>query len=220
MAVNIFAESNKARFMASFRVEANGCWTWMKAVDKDGYGLFSLKLKYGRDGKKMVRAHRYAFETFKEPLKARLACHKCDNPPCVNPDHLFAGTVSQNALDASAKGRTTGENASQKKLDDKTVTKIRSLYSKGIYYQKELALKFGITPGYVSKLLRIKSWPFENRRKITNTLPELNRWERRTLVRNNRLVAGLPVNRRNLKYTTPTLRKRNSVTGRFIKDKE
>jgi hypothetical protein len=78
----------------------DGCWEWQGPRDGDGYGLFKI-------GGKMVRASRVAFEMFNGPLDpALLACHTCDNPPCLRPDHLFSGTHADNHADRGAKGRT------------------------------------------------------------------------------------------------------------------
>lgn len=80
-------------------VRWEGCWEWNRGRDKDGYGKFWL------DGR-TEQAHRVAWETFRGPIPdGKIICHHCDNPPCVNPDHLFLGTHLDNTLDAEAKGR-------------------------------------------------------------------------------------------------------------------
>ena len=79
---------------------ANGCWIWTST--RDGrYGQFWM------DGK-LKKAHRVAWLlTHGEPPTGMMACHKCDNPACVNPDHIFWGTMSDNILDSVKKGRQT-----------------------------------------------------------------------------------------------------------------
>lgn len=75
------------------------CWIWLAGKNQDGYGLFYVNGV-------TLRAHRYAYVLENGPIpKGMLACHECDNPPCVNFDHLFPGTPKDNAIDAVKKGR-------------------------------------------------------------------------------------------------------------------
>ncbi len=77
------------------RKEENGCWIWQKAKDIDGYGIVGSR-----------RAHRISFEIFKGYIpREKMICHKCDNPSCVNPDHLFIGNAKDNMFDAIQKNR-------------------------------------------------------------------------------------------------------------------
>lgn len=74
------------------------CWLWTRGRTKQGYGTFSL------DGK-THNAHRLAWLfTYGDPGELQVL-HRCDNPPCVRPDHLFLGTVADNMKDRDAKGR-------------------------------------------------------------------------------------------------------------------
>lgn len=87
------------RFWAQVEKD-NGCWLWTGAVNSNGYGVFSVST-----GTK-VYAHRYALELVQGALRnGSFACHHCDTPRCVRPDHLFSGTASENMRDASRKGR-------------------------------------------------------------------------------------------------------------------
>lgn len=82
--------------------KSEGCWVWAGQVDRNGYGVLQIRSRASR----MVRAHRYAYELAHGPIEPDLfICHRCDNPPCVNPAHLFAGSASDNNYDASRKGR-------------------------------------------------------------------------------------------------------------------
>jgi len=75
------------------------CWLWMGPKDSNGYG------RIGCDNKVML-THRFALELVIGKIPDRhFSCHKCDNPSCVRPDHLFCGTAADNSLDMVAKGR-------------------------------------------------------------------------------------------------------------------
>lgn len=82
----------------------SGCWIWLGATSTRPGGAYS----YGNlwvEGKSW-RAHRFAYQLYKKPLKkGRVLLHTCDNPLCVNPDHLVEGTQKDNIHDCIAKGR-------------------------------------------------------------------------------------------------------------------
>jgi len=86
------------RFWSKVRI-ARGCWHWTAWRDKDGYGQFSIT-KTSRE-----QAHRFAYMVARGPVGDNYVLHRCDNPSCVRPSHLFLGTQRDNIADMDAKGR-------------------------------------------------------------------------------------------------------------------
>ena len=94
--------SDKCRFMSYVDKQEEGCWVWTGGINTRGYGKFSFRKK------KAAIASRVSYELFVGPISDNLfICHTCDNPPCVNPDHLFMGTNQDNQIDYIKKNPPT-----------------------------------------------------------------------------------------------------------------
>lgn len=101
--IPLMTQRNVKSFNAAFeRRNRDECWPWTNAKDRHGYGMFKL------GGLVRVGAHRLMYAlAYGEPGVGHV-CHSCDNPPCVNPEHLFLGSAKINALDKVQKGRARG----------------------------------------------------------------------------------------------------------------
>lgn len=129
------------------------CWEWTSAKGFTGYGI--LWVGAGRS----AFAHRFAWELENGPIpKGMVVCHRCDNPGCVNPSHLFIGTFADNSADAVRKNRTCfGEaNKGGGKLTDQTVRKIKFL--EGAVDRKKLARVLGVGASNLKKIARGDIW--------------------------------------------------------------
>jgi len=150
---------DEARFWAKVqRLGNDDCWIWTAGQDKDMYGKFRIC----EDGKKIdIRAHQYSWQLYTgRPVpKGIQVCHKCDHPYCVNPVHLFLGTVQDNTQDRDEKGRQCkGEDHHKAKLTEEKVKEIRKMFATGNYTKQYLADLFGIKRSAMSRMLLGKGW--------------------------------------------------------------
>lgn len=147
------------RFWASIVKKSDDeCWEWNGAVDNYGYGIMSKKI----NGKPVTfRAHRFSYELHnKECIKDFIICHKCDNPPCSNPNHLFLGTLADNNRDRNLKGRTVSSPGSRhvkSKLTEYKVIQILTSLKKGETC-KSLGKKYGVSSALISQVKRGIIW--------------------------------------------------------------
>jgi hypothetical protein len=128
----------------------SGCWLWIGADDGHGYGQLNI-------GGKVIKAHRAAWELKVGPIPSGLnVCHKCDTPPCINPDHLFLGTRGENIRDAFAKGRINRAGAAhpQVKLTQQDISNILSCNASNA----QIARAYGVTRQHVSGIRIGKTW--------------------------------------------------------------
>jgi hypothetical protein len=149
------------RFWA--KVDKSGeCWEWTAGLRGNGYGQFWMN---GTN----VMSHRFSY-VLHHPLTIDLlehreicVCHRCDNPKCVNPAHLFLGSQGDNMRDRETKGRANrtlekGEKHPSSKLTEDDVREIRIKYANGGVSQRQLALEYGITKTNIGTIILRKSW--------------------------------------------------------------
>lgn len=140
------------------------CWEWQGARQPTGYGYLVGGPMYG--GKRWVLAHRLSWEIeHGVPVpEGRYVCHRCDNPPCVNPAHLYVGTKRDNARDRSSRGRgrenrQNGSANANAKLTEADVSRIiEELKRLPRRSQADIAREFGISQPQISRIMRGVSW--------------------------------------------------------------
>lgn len=131
------------------------CWLWRGSIAKrGGYGQLN-------DRGKLLKSHRLSYELNHGPIPiGSLICHRCNNPPCCNPGHLYAGTPKQNWDDTIAAGTrfvpngARGERHHDARLDPAKVRFIRSSPAKGV----ELARQFGVSKSTITAIRKGRTW--------------------------------------------------------------
>ena len=134
------------------KVDKSGeCWEWTGAVDRKGYGRIH---SFGD-----TRTHRLSWELHYGPIPDGLwVLHRCDNPPCVRPDHLFLGTVADNSADMYAKDRQArGPRLPHTKLTEADVREIRRLLAQEVP-KKRLGRQFGVAGTTILAIARGSTW--------------------------------------------------------------
>lgn len=143
------------------KTKGGACWKWSGYKVPDGYGILSVQRRY-ENRRFNVYAHRLSWEIHRGPIPDKLwVLHRCDNPECTNPDHLFLGTPTDNVRDMVRKGRDNraakrriGEENGVAKLTWDIVRQIRSTNECG----SVLAEQFGVSKSCVSQVRTGKSW--------------------------------------------------------------
>lgn len=155
--MTISAAQMQARILASSAYEPGGCWIWQKSRMWNGYGRYAI------GGGKDTGAHRASYKAFIGDIPAGLdVCHKCDVRACVNPDHLFPGTRSENILDAFRKGRMSPNKAngsahSSAKLHERDIPVILARRRAGDT-KAAIARDYGVTPRVITLIETGEAW--------------------------------------------------------------
>lgn len=157
-----------AEKLGQHRITDKGCWEYEGQLTRDGYGIFTIYAREFEPRKRKYRAHRvsYAFYNGIDPGES-LVCHRCDNPACLNPEHLFLGTPLDNTRDMHSKGRGGvfhGESNPRVKITRETVIAIVEGIKQG-KSNKDLALYLPVSHSQISLIRLGKSW-----RKVTEEI--------------------------------------------------
>jgi hypothetical protein len=139
------------RLLSRIKVTPAGCFEWQGAKVKDGYGHIRLKDKTGL-------THRVSYETFRGPIPPKmLVCHRCDNPCCINPSHLFIGTNRDNQQDCIRKGRFKFNFGFTSKLTVEQVLAARQARKAGERY-KTIAARYGVATKTIRAAIMGYTW--------------------------------------------------------------
>lgn len=149
------------RLARYLQADPAACWKWHGAKNEHGYGVIGR----GGRGQGVAKAHRIIYELFHGVSLERSVkvLHRCDNPSCVNPLHLFAGTQLENIADMRRKGRGAapplhfGEKNPSAKLDEAKVAEIFRLRKTGLTTYR-LADHFGVSRSAVCYVLNRQTW--------------------------------------------------------------
>jgi len=143
------------------KTDPSGCWIWTGARSSAGYGQIRIQHR-------LYYAHRLMWIIMRGVIPYGLEIlHKCDNPWCVNPDHLFIGSQSDNIIDSVSKGRFNrpwGENHPKAKLTVEQVHEIRYLYAPRVgrydrrMSQRKLARLYGVSRSAIDNILKGRNW--------------------------------------------------------------
>jgi hypothetical protein len=149
--------SLEERFHIKVSPEPNtGCWLWTGATKELGYGVIGR----GRRGQGTEKAHRVSWRLhYGDIPDGQCVCHRCDVPSCVNPEHLFLGSLGDNARDCVAKGRNfvpnnRGERAKWAKLTSADVAEIRKRAITGVAYAK----RYGVSKSAIYQIWAGQNW--------------------------------------------------------------
>jgi hypothetical protein len=143
-------------------IKTDGCWLW-RGTHTRGYGIFSVN-------QTPIGAHRFSYELAHGSIpEGMFICHTCDNPGCVNPAHLWAGTHQENVTDMITKGRNytggnppdrvaRGERTHHAKLTASQVIEIRSRHKSNPTSHAQLAKEYDVNPSMITRIINRENW--------------------------------------------------------------
>ena len=149
----MFDRKTKDRFFNRIDlIPFHTCWEWSAGKNSAGYGAFYPK-------NKQILAHRYSYELHNGKIPdGHFVLHKCDNPSCVNPSHLIAGSQKDNLDDMDRKGRRySGESHHSSKMNKHSVNELRVAANNGASVS-DLSIKYGISQAQVYRIKNKELW--------------------------------------------------------------
>lgn len=144
--ISRFKNTHHSFLQQIFHDEESGCLEWTGAVNNKGYGQIWINGT-------LWLCHRYSYQIAKGEIKGAVVCHKCDNPRCVNPDHLFLGTQLDNMRDMHKKGRSNHFSI----LDTSKVNEMKLLREQGWTFTA-IGEKFNVAETTARNAIKGKSW--------------------------------------------------------------
>jgi len=144
------------KFHTRYKIDpSTQCWEWQSARDRRGYGRWRWQGK-------AILAHRFSAQQYIGSVEGKVVCHKCDNPCCVNPSHLFIGTQQDNVDDMVNKGRdgrgtnpAQGTQANKSNLTEQDVLNIRADTTTS---HKDLAPQYNVTYHSIRHIRTRQTW--------------------------------------------------------------
>jgi hypothetical protein len=147
------------RFHQRYEWCMTDCWNWTASKTKGGYGNIGWMFDKTRYN---VLSHRLSYELYNSPIPNDMVVrHMCDNPSCVNPNHLILGTQQDNTRDMFARNRdnkAVGEKQAQSVLTESQVSEIRDKYIPGKYSMTKLAEEYGVWHSTIRLIVRNITW--------------------------------------------------------------
>lgn len=142
------------------KVPFSDCHYWIGALSrKNGYAAFRIREKGNRDNLRTFRVHRLIYELKVGDINGKHVLHSCDNPQCINPDHLHLGTHQDNMKEMIERKRHAfGLRHGAVRMTENNVREIRSLYASGKYTTRGLGLLFNVDGKHIWNIVNGRKW--------------------------------------------------------------
>lgn len=159
--------TNEERFWSKVDKTPSGCWVWLSTKNTQGYGRFAIRV--GPHKQRWYSAHRLVWEWEHGEEPELCVLHRCDNPSCVNPQHLFLGTHKDNARDRDRKGRRRSPKGAlngMAKVTEADVLDIRRRYAPSV--AAGMAARYGLSVAHLQRIAAGASWRHVSSRKVSD----------------------------------------------------